>query len=506
MISRIFHSRWSALLGALVLSCIVDITATHVTSGEERRPNILFLYLDDFGWKDAGFMGSDFFETPNLDRMAAQGMVFSDAYSCAANCAPARACLMSGQYTPRHHLFNVGTGPRGKSQFRRLLHIPGIDTLPTSISTWPEQLRRVGYRTALIGKWHLSDDPTEYGFDVNVGGTRSGSPPRGYYPPHRFRGTAPPGLSEAPPDEYLTDRLSSEAVRFIRENKDRPWCLYLTHFAVHTPLDAKKELIAKYQNKAPGTLQKNVAMATMIQAVDDGVGRIDQTLAEFGLTDQTVVLFTSDNGGLQAATDMAPLRGYKGTFYEGGIREPFFVRWPDVVAAGTETDVPIIGVDLLPTICEIAGATLPDQRLDGVSLVPLFRQRPNAAQNLRERDLFWHFPAYLQATRAEGSESRDPLFRTRPCSIIRSGHWKLHHYFEDDGIELYDLRNDVGETKNLVHVAADRAADLRRRLDAWRESVGAPIPRMRNPEYDPAAERIAIESAQRESPKANFDP
>jgi arylsulfatase A-like enzyme len=454
------------------------------------KPNILLIYLDDFGWKDTGYMGSDFFETPHLDKLASEGMIFSDAYSCAANCAPARGCLLSGQYTPRHRIFNVGTGPRGNAKHRKLLHIPGVSTLDPRIRTWAHCFQDAGYTTATMGKWHLSDDPIPYGFHVNVGGTHSGSPPKGYYPPHNV-----PGLRDAPPGEYLTDRLSDEAIKFIRDNRDQPWLLYLTHFAVHTPLNAKKELVAKYEAKPPGKLHHHVAMATMIQAVDDGVGKIRDTLDELGLSDNTIIVFYSDNGGYLGATDMAPLRGYKGTYYEGGIREPFFVKWPGVVQPGTKSEEPIIGVDLYPTFCEMAGIELPaGQALDGVSLVPLLR---GDKTTLGPRPLFWHFPAYLQAGGGAGSESRDPLFRTRPCSIIRLGDWKLHQYFEDGGLELYNLREDIGETNNLAQKTPDKTRELLDRLQQWRNDIGAPVPSEPNPAYDADAEAAAIEAARR---------
>ena len=454
----------------------------------DRRPNILFVFLDDFGWRDTGYMGSDFFETPHLDRLAAEGMVFTNAYSCAANCAPARACLLSGQYTPRHQIFNVGTQPRGKAEYRKLLHVPGVDVLDPSLKTWAQRIKDVGYTTATMGKWHLSDDPLPYGFDVNIGGTHSGSPPKGYYPPHNV-----PGLEDAPKNEYLTDRLSDEAVKFIRANKDRPWLLYLTHFAVHTPLNAKKELLPKYEAKAPGELHNHPVMATMIQAVDDGVGKIQATLDELGLVDDTIIVFFSDNGGVAGITDMKPLRGYKGTYYEGGIREPFFVKWPGVVTPGTKCDEPIIGVDLFPTLCTMAGAKLPKgQPLDGVDLVPLFQGEQT---KLADRALYWHFPAYLQAGGgAQGAESRDPLFRTRPCSIIRLGDWKLHQYFEDGGLELYNLASDDAETTNLAEKMPDKTRELLTRLEVWQKAVGAPIPSEPNPDYNPVAEAAAIKA------------
>ena len=473
---------------------LVALCALTSASVFAAQHNVLFIYLDDFGWKDASYMGSDFFETPNLDRLAAAGMVFTDAYSCAANCAPARACLFSGQYTPRHQVFNVGTGPRGNAKFRRLLHVPGVNTLPPEIRTWAHCVQDAGYVTASIGKWHLSADPLPYGFDINIGGTHAGGPPKGYYPPHVFAGRPVPGLEHAHADEYLTDRLSNEAVGFIRDNKAQPWLLYLTHFAVHTPLHAKRELAAKYQAKQPGVLHDNIAMATMIQSVDDGVGKIVRTLEDLGLAANTIVIFYSDNGGYGSATDMAPLRGSKGSYYEGGIRVPFFVKWPGAVKPGVTSAVPITGVDLYPTLCEMTGAKLPvDQTLDGVSLVPLLT---DTVQSLGARALFWHFPAYLQANARDGREARDPLFRTRPCSIMRLGAWKLHHYYEDNGLELYNLKEDIGETNDLSAALPARTAELLQRLDAWREHIGAPLPTDPNPEFDVAAEAAAIKAAQ----------
>jgi len=470
-------------------ACFLDATVRAAAAKE--KPNLLIVYLDDFGWRDTSYAGSDFFETPHIDRWASEGMVFSNAYSCAANCAPARACLLSGQYTPRHEVFNVGTGPRGDDRFRRLLHVPGTDVLRRDIKTWAECLQEAGYTTGTIGKWHLSEDPLPYGFDVNIGGTHSGSPPRGYYPPHKNA----PGLEEAPKDEYLTDRLSAEAVAFIRTNKDNPWCLYLTHFAVHSPFHAKKELVPKYKEKAPGELHDNVNMATMIQAVDDGIGAIQATLDELGLADNTIVLFYSDNGGVAKVTDMEPLRGCKGTYYEGGIRVPFFIRWPGMVEAGSKSEEPIIGVDVFPTLCEMAGASKPEgQPLDGVSLLPLLK---GEIDSFNDRPLFWHFPAYLQVgNNVEGLESRDPLFRTRPCSIVRRGRWKLHQYFEDGGLELYDLEKDPGETTNLAEDLPEKTKAVLECLEQWRADVNAPIPTEPNPLYDAEAEAAAIRTAQ----------
>jgi len=475
---------------SLLLLPLLALTLIPSQAQAQEKPNILFIFLDDFGWKDTSYMGSDFYETPNLDKLAGNGLVFTDGYSAAANCAPARACLLSGQYTPRHEIFNVGTKPRGKAAHRKLEHIAGKDTLDPEIRTWAHQLQDAGYEMATMGKWHLSNDPLPYGFDLNVGGTHSGGPPRGYYPPH---GNVP-NLKDAPKGEYITDRLSAEAVKFIDANKDQPWCLYLTHFAVHTPLDAKKELVAKYEAKAPGKLHDHVKMATMIQSVDDGVGLIMEKLDALGLTENTAIFFFSDNGGYGPATDMDPLKGYKGTYYEGGIRVPFFVHWPAMVKPG-KTDVPMIGVDIYPTFCEIAGAEMPqDQIADGASLLPLLKGEADA--DFAERPLYWHFPAYLQAYSVK-DEQRDVLFRSRPCSIIRVGDYKLHQYFEDGALELYNLKEDIGESTNLAESLPEKTQELLTQLEAWREATKAPVPTKPNPDYDAEAEQAEIEKVQK---------
>lgn len=490
LVTSPFGVRW---LRMALIAILLTVTVLPAAGAVDRkpRPNILFIYLDDFGWRDTGYMGSDFYETPHLDRLASEGMIFTDAYSCAANCAPARACLLSGQYTPRHQVYNVGTGPRGKDSHRRLQHIGGTNTLDPGLRTWAHQLQQAGYITGTFGKWHLSRDPLPYGFDHNVGGTHSGSPPRGYYPPH---GKAP-GLEDAPADEYLTDRLSDEVVGFIGEHRDRPWMVYLTHFAVHTPLDPKRELVAKYRAKEPGQLHDHVAMATMIQAVDDGVGRIVRALRDWDLVENTIIIFFSDNGGYGPATDMDPLKGYKGTYYEGGIRVPMFVTWPGKVKAGSRCSVPVIGVDLYPTLCAMGHAELPEgQPLDGVSLVPLVTGQVDTllGEDGGPRPIFWHFPAYLQSY-SVWDEQRDPLFRSRPCSVIRMGDWKLHQYFEDGGLELYNLRRDIGETTDLSARHPAKAGQLLSRLQQWQRRTNAPVDLSPNPQFDPQAERQAIE-------------
>jgi arylsulfatase A-like enzyme len=435
-----------------------------------EKPNILFIYMDDYGWKDAQYMGSDFYETPHIDALARDGMVFTDAYSSAANCAPARASLLSGQYSPRHRVFNVGTKARGDAKHRRLLHIPGTTELRLDIVTWAEVLQSAGYATGLFGKWHLGVPPQQQGFDVVV--------ERG---PLGFKGHLGPN------GEYLADVLTDRTIEFIRTNGDQPWCAYLSHHAVHTPLQPKKELLAKYETKPPGKLHKHVAMATMIQNVDDGVGRIVEALEALELRRRTAIFFYSDNGGYGPATDMDPLWGYKGNYYEGGIRVPFFVNWPGTIPRG-KTGEPIITVDLYPTFLEFAGVSPPDQVLDGISLVPLLTGKLEA---LPQRPLFWHFPAYLQSYKVY-DEQRDPLFRTRPCSIVLLGDYKLHEYFEDGALELYNLKEDIREQHNLAEKNPEKLEELHSILKEWRKRTGAPIPDQPNPEFDPEAEREAI--------------
>ena len=449
--------------------------ALGLSAQAEQRPNILFVYLDDFGWKDTGYMGSDFYETPNIDRLAKQGMIFTDAYSNSANCAPARACLLSGQYTPRHQIYNVGTRPRGDARHRRLEHVTGTNKLRLDIVTWAEALQKAGYRTGMFGKWHLGAPPIEQGFDVAVEHNKI------------------PGMRGhiGRNGEYLADVLTEKTLEFISNSKGKPWCAYLSHYAVHVPLQAKRDIIKKYEAKKPGRLHQHAVMAAMIESVDEGVGRLVAKLEETGQRDNTIIFFFSDNGGYGPATDMAPLHGYKGNYFEGGIRVPFFVNWPGKIQGGQKSAEPIIGVDLYPTFLELAGGDRPGQPLDGVSLVSLFRGRK---ESLGRRPLYWHFPAYLQSYDVY-EEQRDPLFRTRPCSVIRLGDWKLHEYFEDGALMLYNLRDDIGEQKDLAKERPQLVKKLHGMLQSWRKETGAIVPKAPNPRFDPKAEAKAIHAA-----------
>ena len=432
-------------------------------SSTKRKPNFVFIFIDDMGWKDLGFMGSRYYETPNIDKLAGEGVVFTNAYSNAPNCAPTRACLMSGQYTPRPGIYTVGTSERGQSKLRKLIPTPNKTNLDSKVVTIPDALEQGGYTSACIGKWHLGGKspyrPVDRGFDVaferNHGGHFSKN------------------------GEYLTDRLTDEAIKFIETNKNRPFFLYLPHHAVHTPIQAKERLIEKYKKKEPDDIHNNPTYAAMIESVDMSVGRIMAKLDELGLRDNTVVFFFSDNGGYANATSMVPLRGSKGMLYEGGIRVPMIVRWPGVTRPGGVCEEPVIGIDFYPTMLEMAGVPQPSGHvLDGLSIVPLLRGKGS----LNRRAIFWHFPAYLEAY----NEKQWP-WRTTPAGAVRQGDWKLIEYFEDGKIELYNLKDDLGEKNDLARTMPDKAEEMHRALVEWRKSVDAPVPAEKNPQYDPAA-------------------
>ncbi len=454
-------------------------------SGGERsdRPNFVFIYIDDMGWKDVGFMGSLYYETPNIDRLAAEGMVFRDAYANAPNCAPSRACLMTGQYTPRHGIYTVGNPARGKARYRKLIPIKNETTLPQEAVTIAEELAKAGYVSASMGKWHLGDPPKHgpcgQGFDLNIGGFRAGHPPHGYFSPYRN-----PQLEDGPKGEYLTDRLTDHAVKFIEDNRDKPFFLYLTHYAVHTPIQGKDNLVEKYEGKPGSQGQDNPEYAAMIDSVDQSVGRVLDTLDDLDLAKNTVVVFYSDNGGVGGyrkwgimggeITSQQPLRGGKGMLYEGGIREPMAIRWPGVVKPGSVCDTPVIGGDFYPTMLEIAGVRKTEGKvLDGRSIVPLLTQ----TGDLDRGAIFWHFPAYLQA----GQNT----WRTTPAGAIRQGDYKLLEFFEDGRLELYNLQKDIGERHDLSSEMPEKTRELHRRLIEWRKSVNAPVPTELNPKYDP---------------------
>jgi len=431
------------------------------------KPNVVFILADDLGWTDLACQGSKYYKTPNIDKLAAAGLRFTDAYTCAPNCQPTRAALMSGQYGARTGVYTVGGINRFNWQSRPLRPADNVQKLPLDRKTVGDAMKAAGYTTGLFGKWHLGQDPDHHpakrGFDdaiVTMG--------------KHFDFVTQPKV-DYPKGEYLADFLTGQAVSFLKKNKDKPFFLYLPHFGVHSPFDAKPGEIAKFKGVPPAGGHKDPTYAAMIASVDESVGRVLATLDELKLADNTVVIFSSDNGGVggyaregvkaREITDNAPLRSGKGSLYEGGVRVPWIVRWPGKVPAGV-TGVPILSVDLMPTLIELAGGKAPaKQPLDGVSLVTCFTSGGKTAPT---RDLFWHFPGYLG--------SGGGTWRTTPAGAIRSGDWKLLEFFETGKTELYNLADDVSQKTDLAAKNPDKAKELHGKLVAWRKSVNAPMP------------------------------
>jgi len=460
----------------------------------DKKLNFIFILVDDLGWIDTGCYGSQFYETPNIDRLAAEGMRFTDAYAACAVCSPTRAAVMTGRYPARLGVtdwirarFQGGKIPADKKnpteyvggKNKKLLCPPNALWMELEELTIAEALKPAGYTSCHIGKWHLGADdwyPDKQGFDFNIGGCDFGQPPN-YFDPYSRKGQGPiPTLNPRRNGEYLTDREADEAVKFIRRHKDKPFFLYMAHYAVHTPIQAKADLVAKYKAKKP-TNQKNPKYAAMVESVDDAMGKICSVLDELNLAERTIIFFTSDNGGLMGVTNNAPLRAGKGHPYEGGIREPLLVRWPKVIKPGTVSHEPVTSVDYFPTICQAAGVTLPrDRDIDGVSL--LGHLKSNGIQKLNRDTLFWHFPHYRG--------------NIMPYSIIRDGNWKLIKRYDTSAssvepgktFELYNLKGDLSESNDLSQVLPAKVRQLDAKLRRWLRLTGAKLPRP-NPDYDP---------------------
>jgi arylsulfatase A-like enzyme len=460
---------------------LAAVGAFSCNQAQEKQvpPNIVFIFIDDMGWKDVGYMGSEYYETPNIDNLAKRGMIFTQAYANAANCAPTRASLLSGQYSPRHGVFTVARSDRGDPEDRRLIPIENSRTVPLEHIMISEALKPAGYRSAAIGKWNVGNSPEEQGFDLGIPGS-------GFEGHFNKEG------------EYLADHLTDKAVEFIKENNPErtgnPFFLYLAHYAVHTPIQAKDSLINKYQEKQGSQDHNNPTYAAMIESVDHSVAEVNGILEELGLSENTLLVFFSDNGGHGTYTSQKPLRGGKGMFYEGGIREPMFAYWPGKIKQGTVCEEPVIGTDFYPTFLELAGVEKPkDYVLDGRSIVSLL----NGEATINRKALFWHFPAYLESYQGMKDESRDTVFRSRPVSVIRKGDWKLLQFHEEwvlDGgrqnisennaVELYNLADDISETKNLAAVETDKRDELLDDLIKWQQEIDAPIPREINTRYN----------------------
>jgi arylsulfatase A len=430
-----------------------------------RKPNIVFILADDLGWAELASYGNTFNETPNLDRLAEEGVRFTDAYSAAPVCSPFRASLMSGQWPVR-------TG------INDYLRPEDPKHLSTDYVTIAELLQQAGYTTGMIGKWHLTGyanhgaeeiPPNLHGFDDVLVTENRGIGAGSYFHPYHFNREIQRRLPEP---EYLTDRLNLEAVEFIERNRDKPFFLYKSHYAVHTRLDGRPDLVAKYESR-PGAGEgaqagkDNPHLAAQLEAIDEGVGMILEKLDELGLAANTVVIFTSDNGGQagpRAVTTNAPLREGKSTLYEGGIREPLIVRWPGSAAAGQVCSAPMSTVDFYPTFAGIAGVTTEGvQQLDGVSLLPLLRNPEGA---LGRDTLYWHYPL-----------AKPHFLGGRSSAAIRKGDWKLHEDFTTGKLELYHLAEDVGESRDLAVSMPDKVKQLHDLLENWRHDVRAEVVR-----------------------------
>ena len=489
------------------IPAILLAAASCTVNPEENKtkdsPNIVFILIDDLGYKDLACYGSEFYETPNIDRLAEEGMKFNHAYTASAVCSPTRASILTGKHPGRLHITDW-TGPdewhpRGK------MKTPEIkDELPKGETTFAEALKEIGYSSIYLGKWHLGAEhnyPQYHGFDISIAATNAGAPPSFFYPYFRANwagtgwGTDIPDLKNGKEGEYLTDRLTDEALSFLDTIENRPFLLYLSHYAVHKPLQAKDEVIKKYRIKADSlypdstdtvirekngsytqTVQKHPVYAAMIESVDKSVGDIMTKLEDVGLNENTIIIFTSDNGGLSTysfplpgeeftldaiPTSNLPLRAGKGWYYEGGIRVPTIIKWPGVIEEGAVSNALISSTDYYPTILEMAGcALMPEQHKDGISFV---NELKGIEDPVPRKIAFWHYPHYHSSGQ-------------KPASAVRKGKYKLIHWIEDDYVELYDLQEDIGEEDDLSEEIPELAAEMKDILDEWREKTGVMMP------------------------------
>ena len=446
---------------AVLLLCGGALTAAPV------KTNVVLILVDDYGWTDLSCFGSELYQTPNIDQLARDGMKFTQSYSACTVCSPTRAALLTGKYPARLHVTDWIPGLPPENP--KLLVPDWTKYLPLQEVNIARALKSAGYATASIGKWHLGGPeywPDKQGFDINLGGTEAPNP-KSYFAPYHIA-----TLPDGPEGEYLTDRLGDEALRYIEKNKDNPFFLYLPHFAVHLPVQGKKAIAAKYRAKIhAGMSQTNAMYAAMIESMDDTVGRVRRKLDELKLTDHTLIIFASDNGGRVPTTSNKPLRDGKGSCHEGGVRVPLIIAWPGVTKGGSVCETPVISMDYYPTILDVLGVKdVTHQTLDGVSLAPLLRQ----SGGWKRDALFWHYPHYQHYQ----------LGGTTPYSAVRAGDFKLIEYLDDKPLELYNLKNDIGEQHNLVAQMPDKVKELQTRLHDWRKEVGAQMPTA-NPAYDP---------------------
>ena len=442
-----------------------------------EKPNIILIVADDLGWTDLSYMGSKYYETPNIDKLSQSGITFFNGYASSANCAPSRATMMSGKYHPSHGIYTVSPSARGLDITRKIIPVKNTENLDLEFFTIAEMLKNEGYINAHVGKWHLGEKgnyPMDQGFDVNIGGWESGGPKGGYFSPY-----SNPNLENGPEGEYLTDRLTNEAINFINNNKEERFFLHLAYYSVHTPIQSKREYSNYFKNKSSDENHNRPDYAGMIRSLDENIGKVLSKIEELNLSEETLIIFTSDNGGIRSISNQNPLRAGKGSYYEGGIRVPMIFSWKGKLETNKKSFERISNIDFYPTIKNIIGHKNKNLKLDGLDLNPIFR-----GKKLKERALFFHFPVYLEAYNVQKDDGKDPLFRTRPGSVIIKGDWKLHHYFEDNELELYNLSDDMSESKNLSKINKEITTRLYNDLDVWRTSNNAPIPSDKNPKYN----------------------
>ena len=450
----------------------------------EKKLNFVFILIDDMGWTDLACYGSKFYETPNIDKLASEGVRFTDAYAACPVCSPTRGSILTGRYPASTGVTDWLPGFSTRPD-HKVLQAKTLQQLPLSEVTIAEALKPHGYVSASIGKWHLGGPkyfPDQQGFDVNVGGTSAGMA-KSHFCPESYGATHLKG----PDGEYLADRLTREAEGFIEKNRDNPFFLYLAHYAVHIPIEGRPDLVEKFKSKAKdGELHANWQYAAMVESVDESVGRVLKKLEDCGIADRTVIIFTSDNGGLCTESRAAgvamsnlPLRQGKAYLYEGGIRVPLAIKWPGVTRPKQTCYEPVSSVDFLPTIMEMAGVKQHSgPALDGVSLAPLLKR----TGKLNRDAIYWHYPHYCISENPVPMIPSDGKIGGRPSGAIRSGDYKLIEFYEDGRTELYNLKDDIGEQHDLAREKPEKAAEMRDMFAKWRESVGAKMPTP-NPDY-----------------------
>jgi arylsulfatase A len=540
----IVHSKTKSFLlfSLLVVLCVHSWAQDKSTSKNTRKkPNVVFFLVDDLGMMDLGYTGSKFYETPNIDSFAKKGVRFSQAYAACHVCSPTRASILTGQYPARLGLTDWLPGRKDFS-FQQLQTVPSVQHLPYDIKTLPQVLKDNGYATAIFGKWHLGEDSAStkrQGFDVHVPEWNKGWPNGTYFSPFDMK-----GLEGGVKGEYLTDRLTDEALKWVQKNKDHPFFLYLAHFAVHDPIQGRGDLVVKYDKKKNQLLkgnptpyilegnpddptqfsrdsltamlndtahqgikifpdrtvkikqrQDNTQFAAMVESMDESFGKVVKRLKEMGLSDNTIIIFFSDNGGMSAAnfgnpakkitpcdadkvfsTSNVPLRGGKGWLYEGGVREPLIVYWPGQGLHGVQLDVPVISTDFYSTILDMLGVDKKpggNNGIDGISIVPALKGDAPGTEKLKEKPLFWHFPHYSN----HGAQS--------PGGAVRLGDYKLIEYYENNTVQLFDLKNDPSEQNDLSKANPGKVKQLTDLLHAWRKEVGAKMP-VANKKYNPS--------------------